>query len=236
MSDDALQVRSEPITWELRRSARRRTIAVEVHRDLRVIVRAPATARMDVIREQVTSRRAWIERTLERFRREGLARRSPPAYLAGSVHPYLGEACRLDVVRATRTAVSHAGGVICVALRGEPTEARVRSAVTGWYRERALALAQELVAARFAPFAARGHRPPSVTIRRMTSRWGSLVARRRMTLALTLVQAPRDCFEYVVVHELCHLEHSGHGADFRDLMDRLMPDWRDRRRLLERTR
>jgi predicted metal-dependent hydrolase len=86
-------------------------------------------------------------------------------------------------------------------------------------------------------------------VRKMTSRWGSLggpvrrgalrwpgVSPRtasRMTLNLALIRAPRECSEYVVVHELCHLEHRGHGRDFYRLMDQQLPDWPERKRRLE---
>ena len=115
-------------------------------------------------------------------------------------------------------------------------------------RAEAAALFAAVVNERFAPFAARGHLPPRLTVRLMRTRWGSLSTRRmgrirrwfgerptepaRMTLNLVLVRAPRECLEYVVVHELCHLEHHGHGPGFYSLMAELMPDWRERKQRL----
>ncbi len=115
-------------------------------------------------------------------------------------------------------------------------------------RAEAAALFATVVNERFAPFAARGHLPPRLTVRLMRTRWGSLSFRRpsrlrrwlrprpaepaRMTLNLVLVRAPRECLEYVVVHELCHLEHHGHGREFYALMTALLPDWRERRQRL----
>ncbi|MBM4195714.1 MAG: M48 family metallopeptidase [Gammaproteobacteria bacterium] len=106
-----------------------------------------------------------------------------------------------------------------------------------------------IIEEQFAPFAARGHPLPRLTLRWMRTRWGSLSTRRRgylrrwfgggppeparMTLNLALLEAPRQCVEYVVVHELCHLEHQGHGPAFYRLMETLMPDWRGRKRRLE---
>jgi len=54
-----------------------------------------------------------------------------------------------------------------------------------------------------------------------------------MTLNADLVRAPRVCVEYVVVHELCHLQRSDHSAEFYKLLDRAMPDWQGRKRQLE---
>jgi len=54
-----------------------------------------------------------------------------------------------------------------------------------------------------------------------------------MTLNVALVQAPRPCIEYVVTHELCHINHRHHGATFYRMLKRMMPDWEKRKRRLE---
>ncbi len=221
------------LAYELRRSPRRRTLSVEVHRDLRVVVRAPAAASARFIDEQVAQRRPWIERTLARFRRDSGAVAAPLAWEHGAVHVVSGEPCRIVVTRGPRTAVTRADGCLQVALRCAPSALGIRRALEAWYREYALSCAHGFVAAHFALFAARGHQLPDVAIRRMTTRWGSLVGRRRMTLNLALVHGPLACFEYVVVHELCHLEHRGHGHAFYQLLGQLLPDWRERRRYLQ---
>ena len=54
-----------------------------------------------------------------------------------------------------------------------------------------------------------------------------------MTLNIALVQTPRQCIEYVVTHELCHLRHSNHGPAFYELLKKTMPDWEKRKKMLE---
>ena len=71
-------------------------------------------------------------------------------------------------------------------------------------------------------------------LRRMKTRWGVCnYAKRRITYAVMLAGASRDCVEYVVVHELTHLKAHGHGVRFKALMDERLPDWRVRRRMLK---
>ena len=62
----------------------------------------------------------------------------------------------------------------------------------------------------------------------MKSRWGSCTGEGRITLYLHLLRAPEACIDDVVVHELCHLVEHNHGKGFYALMDRVMPDWRQR--------
>lgn len=54
-----------------------------------------------------------------------------------------------------------------------------------------------------------------------------------MSLNSRLVQAPRSCIEYVIVHELCHLVHKNHSSEFFALLGRVMPDWQSRKQRLE---
>lgn len=66
--------------------------------------------------------------------------------------------------------------------------------------------------------------------RNMKSRWGSCQPESgRICLNTRLALYPPECLEYVVVHELCHMRVRGHGKDFHDLMDAVMPDWKARR-------
>ena len=72
-------------------------------------------------------------------------------------------------------------------------------------------------------------------LRRMKTRWGVCnISRRAVTYAAMLAGRPRALVEYVVVHELTHLKAAGHGPRFQALMDARLPDWRARRRALNR--
>lgn len=75
-----------------------------------------------------------------------------------------------------------------------------------------------------------GVRAKKLVYRNMKSRWGSCQPETgRICLNTRLALYPPECLEYVVVHELCHLLVRGHGKDFYELMDGVMPDWKIRR-------
>ena len=72
-------------------------------------------------------------------------------------------------------------------------------------------------------------------IRYMTARWGSCQPRRGIiTLNSRLIEKPRRCIEYVVLHEFAHFVHPNHSKDFYKLVEQLMPDWKERKALLNR--
>lgn len=80
-----------------------------------------------------------------------------------------------------------------------------------------------------------GVRISRLTIRDMTSRWGSCRAdRASLTMNLRLACMPEDCIEQVLVHELCHLFHANHSPAFYEAMTRFLPDWPERKKRLDR--
>ena len=106
-----------------------------------------------------------------------------------------------------------------------------------WYRaccEAALTRAVETV---FPLFQKYQIPMPQFRIRRMKTRWGScLPVKRVVTINLYLAQAPVACMEYVVAHELAHLVRADHSAQFYAVLDAVMPDHRERKRLLREQR
>ena len=82
----------------------------------------------------------------------------------------------------------------------------------------------------FVPY---GVKKPKLRVRTMKSCWGScLVNKGIITLNRKMLMKPRECIEYVVVHELCHFIHPNHSKQFYGFMEQFMPDWKERKRRL----
>jgi hypothetical protein len=75
---------------------------------------------------------------------------------------------------------------------------------------------------------------PEIKIRTMTSRWGSANPRtNEIHFSLYLIKTPLECVDSVVLHEAVHYTHMDHGTGFYDMLLSLMPDYRERRALLQ---
>lgn len=210
------------------RRSQRRTLAIHVHSNGAVEVRAPRRLPESVVAAFVADRRDWVLRK----RREVAALPPPfrPRYEPGEPHPYRGEAYPLTVVPGSR-GVSLAEGRLRVGV-AEPGAEAVARALDRWYRRRAEAVFQERLTASLQRLSAWGLPEPRLTIRRMRRRWGSCSARARITLNLHLIKTPTAMLDYVIAHELCHLRELNHSPRFYALMDEAMPDWREHRRAL----
>lgn len=221
---------TDTIRYEVRFLASRQTLAIEVHPDRRVLVRAPVDCPEALIAERVQKRAAWISRQLAEFERY---RPRTPArqYINGESHLYLGRQYRLKLAEGDSASVKLTRGQLLVSLPGEPDPERVKTLLHRWYLDRARAVFTEVLDASLLHF--KGVEHPRLIVRAMQSRWGSLSRAGSMTLNVNLVRAPRPCIEYVVTHELCHTKHRDHDARFFKLLRYVMPDWEQRKQRLE---
>lgn len=226
----ALTYGAETIRYEVCHLASRRTLAIEVHPDGRVLVRAPVDCHETVIAERVKRRAAWISRQLVEFER--YRPRTPVRqYVQGESHLYLGRQYRLRLAMDEVASVKATRGQLIVSMPSVVEPHRVKALLNRWYLDRARVVFDDVLSSSLLFF--KGADRPRLIVRAMQSRWGSLSRAGTMTLNVNLVRAPRPCIEYVVVHELCHTQHRDHDARFFRLLEQLMPDWEQRKRRLE---
>ncbi len=219
--------RPHTLEYELVRS-RRRSLEVRVRVDGSVQVRAPlklAAYRVDAF---VDSRRDWI-----RDQQQRMASRPRVRWRDGDHCACLGESLTLRLAAAGKARVHRHGHELHVSVPQPEDEAAVSHAVHEWWRGQARTVFQDSIERQFHWFAERGHRLPVLRVKKMRTRWGSLSRRGYINLSLALMQYPLTVIDYVVMHELCHLEHMHHGPAFHALMDRRMPDWPARKRQLD---
>lgn len=207
--------------------SRRRSMELRLYPDRRIEIRAPLHSSEQALRAFVDSKQHWLQRRLAALPAAAVA----PGYAAGERHLYLGERYPLAFCSGP-TAVAIEQQQLVVSAPRLPDSEQVAAALTSWYRQQAKHCFAALIDQHFPFFAARGHSRPQLRIRAMRSRWGSLSSRGNINLNLHLIRTPLPCIEYVVVHELCHLEQMNHGLAFRALMSERLADWQNRKQQL----
>ena len=236
MTHRTVKYGGQSILYSVVKRPSRRTLGIEVHPDGRVLVLAPPGCDESTIAERVLRRVRWISRQLVMFSRYE-PRTVPRQYLSGECHRYLGRQYRLRIsggdCGAPEAKVKLTRGELVVSGPRRPSREKVKELLQNWYLKRAAEIFESIATQTFQTFAQRGIAPPQIAIREMKRRWGSLSPRGQMTLNLRLIQAPRRCIEYVVVHELCHLVHRDHSRSFFRLLRQAMPDWEARKQRLE---
>ena len=215
------------VAYTIRRSARRKkTVAVTVDPTGGVLLVAPehfATSRLDAV---VRRKAAWIVQRLRRVQSHDQPL-SPREFVSGESVLYLGRHYRLKVnPNATGDAKLRGGWLHVPAPAGALQTADVRAALVSWLRRHAAERLPERVEA-WRPKA--GVAMPPVIIADQQKRWGSCDRTGTIRLNWRIIQAPMRLVDYVVVHELVHLRHRGHGRDYWQAVGRVMPDYERRR-------
>lgn len=167
--------------YQLIRS-RRKTLAIEITRDARLVVRAPLRCSQARIEQFLAEKQAWITLHLQKMQQrrenhpeptpeeEALLRKKARNLLPGLVNRY---AVQMDV------------------------------------------------------------QPAGITITGARTRFGSCSPKNRLSFSFRLMDYPMEAIEYVVVHELAHILHKNHSAAFYAEIEKVLPDWRERNKLLK---
>jgi len=105
-----------------------------------------------------------------------------------------------------------------------------------WYDTKCREVFAEIISDTFPIFKKYGVAMPRLTLRNMSSRWGSCQPKRGIiTLNKKLIETPRNAIEYVVMHEFVHFLYPNHSSRFYEMLATLMPDWKARKKNLETT-
>ena len=184
-------------------------------------VRAPYHFTLAAARAALCSNRRWVVAEVA-----AAVLRRPPALRPGVRLPYLGDELELRLVCSPRFRVRHAPGTIWVdGPSGD--DASLRRRIEHWYRKEAKTHFTQRIAMLAPRFSLR--RPSRLSVRGQRTRWGSCSAQGAVSLNWRLLMLDRDLVDYVVAHELCHLEHMDHSPAFWALLGQGMPDYERRR-------
>lgn len=222
----------EIIAARVARSEAVNRILVKVYPDCRVEVMAPESASDQEVIAALIKRRRWIYEQLRDFRKQ-LEHVSPRQYVSGESHYYLGKQYLLKVL-ATPDAVPSVKllrGKLEVVVRAKDPS-YVKQLLSDWYKLRA----KEVFTARLGAMLEQAlwvTDAPDLRILTMKTQWGSCSPKGRLTLNPHLVKAPRECIDYVLLHELCHLAEHNHSDRFYRLMDKVMPSWEKTKKRLD---
>lgn len=205
----------------------RASIKVHVLPNGQVQVDAPDHASLQEVKTAVQRRARWVLKHLDDIEERNLGV-LPRQWVSGESQLYLGRRYVLKVIddpEQRKVTCKLIGGQFRVQGKGLSPE-RIQKTVWEWYRERAQNVFQrrlDLMVEKL-PWV---KTVPAWRIIEMQTQWGSCTPKGTILLNPHLVKAPTKAIDYVILHELCHLEEHNHSQRFYRLLDRFMPEWRE---------
>ena len=210
------------LTFEVRRSFRRRTVGLTVDRGGELRVHAPEAFAVEDLRRWVNSKLVWVYQKLALKSETCLGVRTPE-YESGETFSYLGRCYRLRVVANQEKPLRFDGRRFN--LRSDIRWEALKhfrnwyvSAGTEWLKIRVGLLTRKT-----------GATPLRIEVRELGYRWGSCGKKSVLYFNWKVLQLPVRLMDYVIAHELIHLEVPHHGPEFWLALERTLPDWRERK-------
>jgi predicted metal-dependent hydrolase len=209
----------------------RKTLSLTVAPDLSICVKSPYNANDERIELFLRRKWLWLEKQLSFFGKYQ-HKQYKREYISGESLHYLGRQYQLIVKHAAQDKVSLSRGILLVFTMRPVTDGRyTKKLVSQWYQERT----REIFIERFEQVKNRFEYKcvPSLAIRDMKRRWGSFVDKNKIVLNPKLIYTSKDCIDYVIVHELCHVRYKNHNKTFFALLDKKYPRWEKVKEKLE---
>jgi len=204
----------------------RKTIALIVQRDGRLVVRAPMKTKDDAIRALIEKKADWIKAKQEMVKAT-YPPYVPKEFVNGEGFWYLGQVYQLHVVDEKQPALI-LNGYFKLAKAALPKAAQT---FERWYRGQALRVFSE----RAKWYAEKhGYTYHQIKVTSARTRWGSCSVTGTMSFTWRLVMAPVPIIDYVVVHELVHAEEKNHSREFWGKVKLIIPEYKQRIEWLER--
>ncbi|MCC5880529.1 MAG: M48 family metallopeptidase [Idiomarina sp.] len=216
--------------YTLSRSRRRRTIGITIkHGTVRVA--APFGVSESEINAFISLKSAWIARH-QSAQHSQLQALQPRQWQHGELVYWLGQPLHLQVRPGQRNTIETIDKTLAIRLsrRAHDPSARVRRLVVDWFKQQGqLWLNSEL------PLLMQHHGllAKSWRVANYTAKWGACTHAGALSFSWRLFTAPEWIIRYVVIHELCHLIHFNHSADFWALVEQHDPNYRDAERWLK---
>jgi len=217
----------DDLAFDVHWSDRRKTIELSVERDGSLVIRAPTGTNDAVLEGFVREKTFWLYTKMAE--KESLRQPSgAKEFVSGEGFPYLGRSYRLRLVDEQDAPLKLERGYFNL-LRAEVTVGRGREQFIRWYTEHARPWIRRRVDC-FAPRV--GASPTAIEVRDLGFRWGSCGRAGGLNFNWATVLLPPSIIEYVVVHELVHLLEPNHTPEFWARVERVMPDYEQRKKWL----
>ena len=197
--------------------------------DGRVVVTAPLIMPRSTVSDFINSKRNWIVK--QHHRLKNVQKEQQKRFVNGEHHWYKGKKYILEIRTANTIPVVYPenGKIILITRPGHNKEVREKL-LDNWYRDG--------MRLKFPALLEKWERIMNVKvselrIRKMKTKWGTCnVSERRIWLSLQLAKYPDSILEYILVHEMVHLLERKHNKRFYELMDKFLPGWKERKKLI----
>ena len=209
----------------------RKTISLAVQPNLQILLKCPINYSQGEIDKFLKRKWLWLKKQITYFKKYK-KRKIVKEYVSGESFLYLGRQYKLIIKHASENKVDFSYGKLSLfTTKNINNKKHNKKILENWYLERMNKIFSEEYEKAFQNF--NYSFKPKLITREMSKRWGSFLNNEKIILNPKLIQAPKECINYVLNHELCHMEHKNHNAIFYQTLKSKIPNWEKLKEKLE---
>lgn len=213
-----------------------KNLNLRIKADQSVYVSANHTVSEKDIQDFLQSKSGYILKALDRYAEMAKLASKPKMYVDGESFRILGHDLRLKVMQGKKNSAVSDEIYVFLTVKDPSDSDMKKRTMDNWIKNQCQKHVQEVCESVYRKFQKYGVDFPVLRFRNMVSRWGSCQPKRKiLTFNIALIEAPLSCIEYVVTHEFVHFLQPNHSRKFYQYLSMFMPDWKDRKNLLEKT-
>lgn len=209
----------------------RKTLSLTVMPDMGILVKCPKKTDRDRVELFLKKKWFWLQKQLHFFKKFQ-KKVYKKEYISGESFLYLGRQYQLIVKRAKEDrVVLQNGRLVFFTTESVNDGVHTRRCLTSWYNKRARDMFNDRYEEIFKNFDY--DQKLRLRMKKMQKRWGSYIRGESITLNPLLIHASKECIDYVITHELCHMKYKNHDKRFYALLNSKYPKWEKVKEKLE---
>ena len=202
--------------------------------NLLIEVSANHSVPIEKVHQFVRKKASWILKNKEYFKKSLPEIKFEREYISGETFKYLGRQYRLKVIKSRNECVKCQRGFFNLFVKDKNDINRKAQLLKQWYKDKSINIFNDSLERIYKLIKKYNIKRPKIVMRTMKVRWGSCIENKKTILLNTeLIDAPKFCIDYVILHELIHFKHRNHDKKFYNMIDALMPDWKRRKEILD---
>ncbi len=201
----------------------RKTLALTIFPNQKIVLKCPKKCEKEKITNFLKRKWKWIEKQKNYFSKFN-NKTEKKEYISGESVNYLGRQYKLLIIASEKQEVKIEKNKLFLYTNKSPKNEKLNKRIFNkWLEKRSDKIFNERLKKMLKNFDYKTS--PSLTIRKMSKRWGSCFSNKKIILNPLLIHTPKECIDYVIVHELCHIKHKKHNKDFYKMQESIIPNW-----------
>ncbi|MBI9014296.1 MAG: M48 family metallopeptidase [Clostridiales bacterium] len=202
--------------------SKRKSIEIRIEATGEVQLKVPKNTTDKIIRDVLGRRSQWILEKIESLYKTSVQKRQ---YESGEKVRYLGEQIPTIIMKrhVSKGQISKVDNELIMIVPKEASNDFISKMMIAFYKK----LLKTLIVKRVKLYQHHfEHSPNKISVRDQKTRWGSCSSKRNLSFNYRLLMAPIEVIDYIVIHEMCHMEHMDHSKSYWKRVHEVMPDYK----------